>query len=419
MRRYIKKYPLIYAGFFAFIFFLFGLGIGQTMRIEKYATQSADPHTVIKPIVSQNGSNSCIALPDFVDEENVEFDLLWEVWETLEDRFYRQPLSDEELFYGAVKGIASSLDDPYTVFFDPEEAEAFNRELEGKFEGIGAEIAIKHGRLTIVSPLPESPAEKAGLRPGDIVLVIDEEDTRDMSIEQAVFLIRGPKSTKVVLSIFSKGASEARDVTVIRDEIVIKTVSWEMVGDNNDIAYMDIFSFHEDTTKDFKRAVVELLRKQPKGIILDLRSNPGGFLDSAVDMASFWIDEGPVVKERFFDQTVENYNAHGASKLKGIKTVVLVNEGSASASEIVAGALQDYDQATIVGEQTFGKGSVQEYAELQKGAALKVTIAEWLTPNGRSIEDEGITPDIIVEMTSEDFDNDLDPQLDKAIELLQ
>ncbi len=404
MQKSIPFYSAIIGG--AIIFFSFGLLIGA---------QQVPPNAARK--AQENRTEQCVAIPAFVDNKSVDFKLFWNVWESLENRFYKQPLSQEKLFYGAVKGMTAATGDPYTVFFDPTSAAEFNRELEGKFEGIGAEIAIKHDRLTVVSPLAESPAERAGLRPGDVILAIDKVDTATLSLEDAVSRIRGPKGTTVVLTILTKGVSETKDAQVKREEIIVKTVQWEIVAGN--VAYVRIFSFNEDTIDDFKTTVSAVIKKNSSGIILDLRSNPGGYLDSAVKMASYWIPEGVIVEERFSDGAKDSYKAVGQARLEDQKTVVLVNEGSASASEIVAGALQDYGKATIVGEQTFGKGSVQDYSSLEGGSALKITIAEWLTPKGNSINEIGIKPDIVVPMSVEDVNNDMDPQLERAIELLR
>jgi carboxyl-terminal processing protease len=425
-----KKIPhssLVYACVAAVAFFVFGITVGVNLNqngavvagITHLFETDASNTSANTSAAQQRPNQSCIKIPADIDQTAIDFDLLWSVWESLKDSFYKQPISDRQAFYGAVRGIVSSVHDPYTVFFDPSEAEEFNKELEGKFEGIGAEIGIKHDRLTIIAPLPESPAEKAGLRPGDIIFAIDDKDTSNISTEEAVTLIRGVSGTKVVLTILSAGASDAREVAVTRGEIIIKTVTVKKVGINKDIAYIRIFSFNEDTSRDFKKAVQTILANRPKALILDLRSNPGGFLDSAVDTASYWIREGAIVRERFSDQSEDTYSSLGFGKFKDIKTIVLVNQGSASASEIVAGALQDAKKATILGEQTFGKGSVQDYSSLKDGSALKITIAEWLTPNGRSINFEGITPDIIIPFSNDDFNKDIDPQLDKAIELLE
>jgi carboxyl-terminal processing protease len=347
--------------------------------------------------------------------EDVEFGLFWDTWNLLKEKFYRQPVSDKELFYGAMEGLLSSTGDPYTSFFNPEEAEEFNMDLAGQFEGIGAEIGIKDNQLQIVAPLPGSPAEQAGILPGDNIYLIDGEDTTGIAVEEAVSKIRGEKGTTVVLTIGRNGFGELMDIPIERDTITIDSVKFTMRDDR--IAVIDLYFFNEDTTVLFVAAVNELLASGARGIILDLRSNPGGLLTSAIDVASAWTGPEPVVIQRMQgkDETLDGF---GSTRLNEIPTVVLVNGGSASGSEIVAGALQDYGLATLIGTQTFGKGSVQDYQDLEDGSAVKITVAEWLTPNGRSINGEGILPDITVEVTPEDLLAERDPQFEKAIEVL-
>jgi carboxyl-terminal processing protease len=301
------------------------------------------------------------------------------------------------------------------VFFDPEITEEFNQELEGSFEGIGAEIAIKKDRLTIVSPLEGSPAKAAGLRSGDKVYAIDGEDTAGISLDQAVNNIRGPKGSEVVLSVSRDGIEEVEDVTITRDTIKIQSVKWEMKGD---IAYINLSYFHTDTEDAFSKAVGEIVAKNPKGIILDMRGNPGGLLDAAIDVASEWVEDGVITYEKTSDGKLHKHSATGKARLKDFNTIVLINKGSASGSEIVAGALKDHGKAQLLGETSFGKGSVQTLFSLPDGSSIKLTIAKWLTPNENMIDQEGIHPDIEIERTDEDFDNDADPQLDKALELL-
>lgn len=415
IKQYFSKHSVAFFTLGAAIFFMSGVVVGQFTVLKNIATTAG--FVTASPYPRQSGSK----LPDFVSNDEVNFNLFWDVWKSLEDRYYKQPLSDKTLFYGSVKGMVGSIEDPYTTFFDPEEAKSFSESLEGRFEGIGTEIGIKDGILTIIAPLPDSPAEKAGLLPGDKVLTIDDLDTQKLTIDEAVQKIRGPKGTQVVLIIIHKGEEEQppRSIEIIRDEIVVKTVKWQFVGENKDVAHINLFSFNEDTAGEFARAVNQILKKQPRAIILDLRSNPGGLLQAAVDIASFWIEDGVIVKERQGAEELDTYTSTGSSRLQAFKTVVLVNEGSASGSEIVAGALQDYKKAIVVGEQTFGKGSVQDYTTLEDGSALKITIAEWLTPQERSINNEGITPDIEVSLSIEDYNANRDPQLDKAIELLE
>ena len=345
---------------------------------------------------------------------DVDFKLFWDTWNHIKDSYYRQPVSDVELFYGALQGLVSGLDDPYSVFFDPEETEIFNEELEGSFEGVGMEIGIRNDQLQVIAPLPGTPAEKAGLRSGDKIFAINGEDTLEMSVEDAVLRIRGERGTTVTLTISSDGLSDLRDVDVVRDTIRVDSVTWEI---KDGIARVRISFFNGDTGARWREAIQEMLTSGAKGLVVDLRNNPGGLLDSAIEVAGEWVDGRPVVIERIqgVDQPM---SGSGRARLADLPTVVLVNGGSASSSEIVAGALKDYDLATIVGETTFGKGSVQDYQELSDGSSVKLTIAEWLTPNGNSIHETGIEPDVAVEFSLEDLENGLDPQMDAALQII-
>lgn len=355
--------------------------------------------------------------PADLASEDVEFRQFWDVWRLLKEKYYKQPISEKDLFYGAMQGLAAGVKDPYTNYFPPVAAEEFQNSLSGKFSGIGAEIGLRNERVTIVAPLPESPAEKAGLKSGDVITSVDGNDATGWTIEEAVTKIRGEKGTDVVLGIYREAEDKpAFDVTITRDEIQIKSVKSEEL--ENGIVKIDVTNFNEDTRAGFDAAVRDAVQKNPKGIILDLRSNPGGFLDTALFMAGEWVGDDVVVKERRQGEIVETLKGTGHGRLAGIPTVVLVNGGSASASEIVAGALQDYGVATIVGEQTYGKGSVQDYVNLPDGSALKVTIAEWLTPDERTINDTGLKPDFVIERTTADYEQQIDPQLDGAIGIL-
>jgi len=348
-------------------------------------------------------------------QEDVDFRNFWDVWNFVKESYYKQPVSDKELYYGALKGMVSAAGDPYTMFFDPDQAADFNADLNGKFQGIGAEIGIKDDQLQVVAPLPGTPAEEAGLKPGDKILMIDETDTTDMTVEQAVQLIRGPEGTQVILTITRNGLESAMEVPITRATITVDSVTWSV--DDNGIATISIFTFNDDTNSLFNQAVNDVLAKDVRGIVLDLRSNPGGLLTSAIDVASVWVGYQPVVLEKGqgVDQT---FAGPSAPRLEGMPTVVLVDGGTASGSEIVAGALQDYGLATVVGTQTFGKGSVQDYRDLPDGSAVKVTVAQWFTPLGRTIHETGITPDVIIEYTQDDFDAQRDPQKEKAVEIL-
>jgi carboxyl-terminal processing protease len=352
----------------------------------------------------------------FYLSQNVDFGLWQEVWDAIKENYIdRDKVLDSEIFYGSLRGLVAALGDPHSAFFDPKDTAEFSQELAGSFEGIGIEISIKKDQLVVVSPLPGTPAYNAGLMSEDKILAIDEKPTASMTLYEAVSLIRGPKGTKVKLLISRADWVEPKEFEITRDEIHIDSVRWSMKKDN--IFYIEIVSFNNDTMDLFREAVGEVLRRNPKGIVLDLRGNPGGYLDEAIELASAWIEDGPIVIESY-DNKQEPYEAEGKARLKDYPTIVLVNSGSASSSEIVAGALQDYGKATIVGGQTFGKGSVQELKMLSNGSSIKLTIARLLTPKGRQIDQVGITPDVKVDNTQEDHDNDRDPQLDKALELI-
>ncbi len=346
---------------------------------------------------------------------DVDFALFWDAWNLVKDSYFEQPVSDKMLFYGSMRGLLDGLRDPYTTFFDPDEAAEFAQDLAGAFEGIGAEIGIKDDQLIMVAPLPGSPAEREGIQAGDKIYLIDGEDTLGMSVEEAVSKIRGEGGTTVTLTVGRDGRADVVEISIVRDTITIDSMKFAMRDDG--IAVISLFFFNDDTTKLFTAAVNDLLTAGAKGIVLDLRGNPGGLLNAAIDVASAWIGSEPVVIQRMQDEQ-DVYTGSGDPRLTGLPTVVLVNGGSASGSEIVAGALQDYEFATLVGTQTFGKGSVQDYKEFEDGSAVKITIAEWLTPYGRSINHVGIAPDVVVEVTQEDLDAKRDPQMERAIEIL-
>lgn len=355
-------------------------------------------------------------IPDYLTKD-VDFNLFWDVWNVIKDKYYEKDIPETQLFYGAVAGLVGSLRDPYSVFMTAQDTDEFQEELNGNFEGIGAEIGIRGGKLTVIAPINDSPAMQAGLRAKDIILKIDDLSTDGLSLDKAVDLIRGEKGTEVILTIYRDSFSEPREIKIVRGDINVKSLSWELRNDG--IFYIKVRQFNGATIPLLNEAVIEILKQRNiTGIILDLRYNPGGYLQGAIDMAGEWANGQPVVLEKSRDGQELSHSSNKNARLADYKTVVLVNSGTASGSEIVAGALQDYGLATIVGETTFGKGSVQEMLSLRDNSSIKITIAKWFTPNGRSIDLDGIVPDVEVLMSEEDYDNFADPQLDKAVEIL-
>jgi len=392
------------------ISFLAGQNSQQEKNAINYSAKDGDYEVQI--------DNKYTTTPEGETIKNVDFNLYWKVWDTVKTAYVdNEEISEEEMFYGSLEGMVKAINDPYTSFLDPELSKRFNDDLSGSFEGIGAEIGIRDDTLTIIAPIDGMPAQEAGLKSGDKVLSIDGKSTAGISIDKAVDTIRGERGTDVTLTIYREGLDETKDITITRGVITIESVKTEILEDN--IMLISISNFNEDTEAMFSQAIEEANSNEVNGIILDLRNNPGGFLDSAIEISSEWVETGPVVLEKFDENDITKYQARGIARLKDYKTVVLLNQGSASASEIVAGALQDYDIATIVGEQSYGKGSVQTLKPFTDGSSLKVTVAKWLTPQGQSISEKGITPDVEVEYTIEDFENDRDPQLDKAIEIIK
>ena len=346
----------------------------------------------------------------------VDFDMYWDVWELIRERYAKQPVDEKKMFYGALYGMVASLGDPHSMFMEPVVSEEFAQELSGKFEGIGAEIGIKKGNLVIIAPLPDSPAEKAGLLAGDRIIGIDEIDTSGMTVDDAVSRIRGDKGTKVKLHVLRGDEAEPRVVEIVRDTIAVHSVkiTYATSPEGKKLAVIKLSHFNGDTFGRFLDGVTQAVAKDTDGIVLDLRNNPGGYLDAAVQVLGEWVPGEVAVSERFSDGTVDEHRTDGRGRLKDIPTVVLVNGGSASASEIVAGALKDHGKAVLIGEKTFGKGSVQDLIELEDGSSVKLTIAEWLTPKGANINEAGIAPDYVVERTEQDYEDDKDPQQDAA-----
>ena len=341
----------------------------------------------------------------------------WEAWNIVHNQYVDQPLDDVALMRGAIRGMMDAIGDKQTFYMDPIVYESATSELAGEYEGIGAYVDTDGDYLTIISPIEGSPAQAAGLRSGDQIIAIDGEDMTGIDPEQARQKVIGPAGTKVTLTVAREGESEPLEFVITRAKITIDSVTGKML--ENNIAYIDINTFGDNTTRELDAVLNELLAQNPQGIIIDLRNNGGGYLQTSIEVASEFIGEGVILYEQYGDGTRDTYNALGNGRATDLPIVVLVNDGSASASEILAGALQDYERATLVGVLTYGKGSVQQWIPLSddQGAA-RVTVAKWLTPKERAIDGIGLTPEFIVELTEEDVTNELDPQLDKAVEVL-
>lgn len=351
----------------------------------------------------------------------VDFSLFWDVWNLIDEEYINRPVDHEKMLYGAIQGALFALDDPYTQFLDPDETKEFNDELKGNLEGIGAEIGIRNNALTIIAPLKDSPAAIAGLKSRDIILEIDGTATADLTLTESVSLLRGPRGTKVIVLVSRKGDDEVKEITIERAAIDVKSVDYEMidVADNNDIAFIEITQFGDKTADEFNNAITEILAKNPSGIILDLRHNVGGYFKTAVSIADEFLPEDNIIAiESFSDGTKEDYVSTANRRINNIPIVVLVNGGTASASEILAASLSENLGSKLIGEKTYGKGTVQVIEDLKNDSSVRISIAEWLTPNGENIEGLGIEPNITVELTEDDYNDDIDPQLDKALEII-
>lgn len=379
----------------------------------------------------RNGENTLSVAAPMLENENagqptaVDFSPFWKVWNLIEEKYVpasttAETVGDEEKIYGAIEGLAQSLGDPYTVFFPPVESEMFASEVRGNFEGVGMEVLAEEGAITVVTPLKDSPASRAGILAGDKVIKIDDKPTSGLSTEDAVTLIRGHKGTAVRLTIFRSGAKEPFEVRVVRDTINLPVINTELIG--TDVFKIDLYSFSENSPNLFRGALREFITSGADKLILDLRGNPGGYLEAAIDMASWFLPSSKVIVSEDFAGRKESrhYRSRGYDIFTDeLEFVILVDKGSASASEILAGALEEHGEATLVGETTFGKGSVQELVDVTPETSLKVTVARWLTPNGVSISEKGITPEYVVSRTAEDRSLGRDPQLQKALEILR
>lgn len=362
------------------------------------------------------------------NESSVSFDQFWEVWNILKTKYVSKDATgdNQKLLFGSISGLVNSLEDPYTTFFSPEEAKSFSDEISGQFGGIGAEIGLDaQGKLVVIAPLKDTPAQRAGLKAGDRITQIDTLDTTGLSSEEAVKRIRGERGTKVTLMIIHDEKEGEKKVEITRDIIQVPTLEFKLIdttgkeSSQGSIAYIKLDNFYEKAPSLFQQAAIKTLLLGAKGIVLDLRNNPGGYLDGAQSIAGWFLAKNDVVvTEEFQDQSLtQKLVSQGPSSLENKPIVVLINKGSASASEILAGALQDHKKATLVGEKSFGKGTVQEVIPLKEGM-LKVTIAHWLTPNGNLIDKNGIQPDITFAEPASTTPAGADPWMDQAIKVL-
>jgi len=346
------------------------------------------------------------------------FGPFWQTWELVHEEYVDQPVDNELLMRGAIRGMLDSLGDPHTSYLDPEEYKSLTTQLQGEdtYEGIGAWVNTTKDYLTIISPMPGSPAEKVGLRTGDKIIAIDGEDMTGVDGELVRKRVLGPAGSTVTLTILRTG-KDPFDVKITRAKITVPSVDYRML--DNDIAYVRVLIFADNTKDELVKALKDLMRQNPRGLILDLRGNGGGYLQSAIDVASEFVTKGVIVTEEYGDGTRRSYDAQRGGLATDIPMVVLINEGSASASEIVAGAIQDLGRGQLVGVKSYGKGSVQIPTALKNNqGAVRITVARWLTPKGRTIQGVGLTPDVEVTISDEDFANDRDPQLVKAVDLL-
>lgn len=378
---------------------------------------------VLTPIAGLNpqlGHTDMTAQGSTPEELDELFDPFWQAWDLVHKDYVDQPVDDELLMQGAISGMLDALGDAHTSYLDPEDYEQSTARLEGEeYEGIGAWVNITGEFLTIISPMPNSPAEGAGLRPGDQVIAVNGKDVSGVDGETVRQQMLGPRGTQVILTIRRESEEEPFDVTLTRRSIVVPSVDGQMLEEEN-LAYVQLFTFGADTTQDLRKELRSLLAEDPDGLILDLRNNGGGYLQTAITVASEFISGGVLMYEERRDGTLTEFAARPGGQATDIPMVDLINEGSASASEIVAGAIQDRGRGQLVGVTSFGKGSVQNYTPLVNGqGAVRITIARWLTPDKRQIHEVGLTPDAIVEFTEEQYATGEDPQLEKAIDLLR
>jgi len=357
------------------------------------------------------------------ENKNVDFSLFWKVWDTLGVSYYdKSKLNPSKMVEGAISGMVAAIGDPYTVYLPPEENKVVEEDLQGSFGGVGIQIGFKGKQLAVIAPLPGTPAEKAGIKAGDFILAIKDEKkkidktTGGMSLPEAVQIIRGPAGSEVTLTLLRDGQNEPIEVKLVRADIKVPSVVLTFEGKNKDIAYLKLLKFGGETENEWNNAVSKIISNNTKGIILDLRNNPGGYLQGAVDIASDFLKLGTVVVSQEVNGKKDDFKTSRLPRLPRYPLVILVNEGSASASEILAGALRDQAEVKLVGKTTFGKGTIQEPKTINGGAGLHITIARWLTPKGEWVNEKGLKPDIEVD---DKPDTTEDEQFNKALEVLK
>jgi carboxyl-terminal processing protease len=381
--------------------------------------------SLVALVIFGSGAGTGYVLHDFMvndqptDGEAESFSVYWEAWHYVEEQFYGEIPGETTSTYGAIKGSLATLNDPYTIFIEPEPAAKEKAQLEGQFGGIGAYVQQDEEGRIILDPMPDQPAGQAGLQQGDILLAVDGTPiTPEMTIDEVVSMIRGEVGTEVVLTVEREGVAEPIDIAIERAIIETPSAHWRILEQAPIVGYIQLTSFTERSNEELSQAFDELTAQGAEAYILDLRNNGGGLLEAAVDVTSQFLREGVVLREERRNEGERVYNVRGGGKALDQPLIVLINGGTASASEIVAGSLQDYERAILIGEKTFGKGSVQLIYELSDDSRLHVTVAKWFTPNDHAIDGTGLSPNIEVLFTEEDHTNGRDPQLERAISFL-
>jgi len=350
---------------------------------------------------------------------DADFSIFWQAWDLLRSNHIKgAELKDQDLIYGAIDGLVNSVGDPHTMFFKPDDSQKFAEDIQGEFGGIGAELGVKDDFVVVIAPLEDTPASRGGIKAGDKILEVDHKPVLKADINDTIKKIRGEIGTAVVLTLLSNGDTAPHEISLVRDTITVPTLKWEIKNDN--IAYVQLFSFNEKAPYLFYKTALAVMLGDMKGMVLDLRNDPGGYLEVAVNIGSWFFDKDKlIVSEKFRSGEETKYTSNGPGAFKDMPIVVLVNKGSASASEILAGALRDNRNIKLIGETTYGKGTVQDLEALKDGSQIKMTIANWVMPSGYIIESNGLKPDIEVKITEKDIAENKDPQLDRALEEIQ